>query len=145
MGSEMCIRDSSDTMIAAEAGTRGLAVAALFACYVEDRDRERAAIAGFDARGHMKNFVDVPGCAHRVDGIVGAMRTTLAMPDVCQVIMAHSHPGSSAAPSPQDVATTRRLASLVRLAGGWLSDHLIFGDDGIYSMTAQRRVFQWAK
>ncbi|MBR2407043.1 MAG: RadC family protein [Clostridia bacterium] len=50
------------------------------------------------------------------------------------VILAHNHPAGFATPSPQDVETTRKLASNLRLMDVPLLDHLVFSQTEFYSL-----------
>ncbi len=45
------------------------------------------------------------------------------------LIVAHNHPSGDPAPSPEDIAVTRRLAEAGELLGIELLDHIILGDD----------------
>ena len=50
------------------------------------------------------------------------------------VILAHNHPGGIALPSPEDVATTKQLASTLRSVDVILADHVVFADGEGVSM-----------
>lgn len=50
------------------------------------------------------------------------------------MILAHSHPGGKAAPSIQDIEANEKLTSLLVLLGVKYIDHIIVGDDGVYSV-----------
>lgn len=50
------------------------------------------------------------------------------------IILAHNHPSSSAEPSIEDIALTRRVAALIESVGIRLLDHLVIGAEGITSM-----------
>lgn len=50
------------------------------------------------------------------------------------VILAHNHPGGIALPSPDDVATTKQLASTLRSVDVILADHVVFADGEGVSM-----------
>lgn len=52
------------------------------------------------------------------------------------MIVAHNHPSGRSAPSPGDIAATRRLADLADALGIRLHDHLIFAGDRCASMRA---------
>ena len=45
------------------------------------------------------------------------------------LIVAHNHPSGDPAPSPEDIAVTRRLAEAGELLGIELLDHIVLGDD----------------
>ena len=50
------------------------------------------------------------------------------------VILAHNHPSGSSEPSAEDVASTRRLASLLASLEIELVDHLVVGRDSVTSL-----------
>ena len=49
------------------------------------------------------------------------------------LVIAHNHPSGDPAPSPADVAATRRLATVCETLGVTLHDHLIFARAGCES------------
>ena len=49
------------------------------------------------------------------------------------VIFAHNHPSGDPAPSPDDMAITRRLAQACGLMGITVHEHLIIGTEGYFS------------
>ena len=113
----------------------------LFAAYVIDGGpNERAAVAGFDRHGRLCAFAEVMGNAGAIDTMLPAFRSILAQSSVTEIVMAHSHPGESSTPSPRDRQTTNRLAALARLAGAMLVDHLVFGNDGAFSIVSGQRL-----
>jgi DNA repair protein RadC len=109
---------------------------ALFAETLADQRRERAVIAGFDSRGCLVGFQEIVGSGCRISNILPPFRAILAETRLAEIVIAHSHPGGPAMASDEDRLTTHRLSALARLAGILLLDHLIFGDEGIYSMSA---------
>jgi DNA repair protein RadC len=125
--SAVAVRRSPEPSVA-----RGLVT--LFADHLNDISRERAAIAGLNARGCLIAFQEMAGSSHIIDDMLPMIRSILAKIDVAEIVVAHSHPFSFAAASEQDRLTTNRLAALARLAGASLTDHLIFGTDGVYSL-----------
>ncbi len=50
------------------------------------------------------------------------------------VVMAHNHPGGLALPSPDDVASTRKMVEALRLIGIQLIDHIVVADGDFISM-----------
>lgn len=50
------------------------------------------------------------------------------------VILAHNHPGGLAAPSPEDIQTTRRMAAALASVEVTLVDHVVVAGDGYASM-----------
>jgi len=53
------------------------------------------------------------------------------------VILAHNHPSGLADASEQDIAITQRLSQALELVDVRLLDHLIIGDNEVYSITSQ--------
>jgi hypothetical protein len=116
------------------------ALVPLFAPYLSNQHSEVAAIAGFDALGRLHHFVECIGLHSYVPDLRSAFRSVLGTVAVTEIIMAHSHPDAPATPSRQDQLTTERLSALARLGGAALTDHLIFGTDGIHSIAENRLV-----
>lgn len=50
------------------------------------------------------------------------------------LIVSHNHPSGDPTPSPEDIATTRRLVEVGRLVGIELLDHVILGDGRFVSL-----------
>lgn len=50
------------------------------------------------------------------------------------LILAHNHPSGTTTPSKQDVAITQKLAKTLKLLDVVLLDHLIIGDNAVYSI-----------
>lgn len=50
------------------------------------------------------------------------------------VVLAHNHPSGNAVPSPEDIATTYRLAEALRLVDIILVDHIVVANDDFVSM-----------
>jgi DNA repair protein RadC len=50
------------------------------------------------------------------------------------LIVAHNHPSGDPTPSPEDIATTRRLIEVGRIVGIELLDHVILGDGRFVSL-----------
>lgn len=49
-------------------------------------------------------------------------------------IVAHNHPSGNSAPSPEDIAVTKRLQEVGQVVGIELLDHLIIGQDNFVSL-----------
>jgi DNA repair protein RadC len=56
------------------------------------------------------------------------------------VIFAHNHPSGDPAPSPDDMAITRKLIEACALMGVTVHEHLIIGREGYYSFADQGHV-----
>jgi len=54
-----------------------------------------------------------------------------------QVAMAHNHPSGDAEPSHDDLAVTRRIATVLNALGIRLVDHLVFGRSTFTSLRAR--------
>jgi DNA repair protein RadC len=50
------------------------------------------------------------------------------------LIVAHNHPSGDPTPSPEDIATTKRLVEVGRIVGIELLDHVILGDGRFVSL-----------
>lgn len=59
------------------------------------------------------------------------------------VILAHNHPGGVALPSPEDVATTERVANSLHSVGITLMDHIIVADSDFVSLADSGAVPRW--
>ncbi len=55
------------------------------------------------------------------------------------IILAHNHPSGIAEPSIDDVAVTKRLYSALELVDVRLLDHLVIGDNDIYSIMSEMK------
>lgn len=64
---------------------------------------------------------------------VDALRPLL-LSGVSRFIVAHNHPSGDPAPSPQDVAVTKRLNGAARELGVTLLDHIVIGKNGYASL-----------
>ena len=76
------------------------------------------------ARGSVKN-VGIPGIA--VSNFVASSKPV-------HVIFAHNHPTGSAKASDDDIESNKNLLSLLEILGVNFIDHIIVGEDGIFSM-----------
>jgi hypothetical protein len=115
-----------------------LGLVPLFAPYLEDPLRERIVIAGMDERGVLVCFASAVGGDSFIDSILPCFRSILGEHRARDIVIAHHHPKGRAIATPQDSVTTDRLTALARLGGAMLLDHLIFGEDGIYSYREKR-------
>ncbi|MBA2710732.1 MAG: DNA repair protein RadC [Tatlockia sp.] len=61
--------------------------------------------------------------------------------NAASLILAHNHPSGLAEASPQDIAVTERLRHALELVDARLLDHLIIGDNVVYSIVSRMK---WA-
>ncbi|KTC78432.1 RadC family protein [Legionella cincinnatiensis] len=55
------------------------------------------------------------------------------------LILAHNHPSGISDPSPQDIAVTERMREALELVDVRLLDHIIIGDNEVYSIMAEAK------
>jgi hypothetical protein len=112
------------------------AIAPLFADYFDALAVELCLAAGFDGHGRLVHFSGGYGDRARNGDVLLAVRAVLASPRVGKLIIAHNHPCGDARWSRKDVASTRRVAALCRMAGVDLCDHLLFAGPIVASFRA---------
>lgn len=56
------------------------------------------------------------------------------------VILAHNHPSGSSEPSYQDIAVTERIKDALELIDTKLLDHIVIGDNEVYSIIAEQKL-----
>ncbi len=104
-------------------------VAALLWRYFQDTDREHFAALLLDTKNQLIGITTVS---------VGDLSSALVHPrevfkpailsNAASVILAHNHPSGDPQPSPEDVATTRRLQEAGQILGIEVLDHVVIGD-----------------
>ena len=104
-------------------------VARLLMPVLRDADREHFVALLLSTKNHVIDVVTVS---------VGSLSASIVHPrevwkpaiqaSAAAVIVAHNHPTGVAAPSPEDIELTRRLAQCGELIGIRLLDHVIIGD-----------------
>jgi len=82
---------------------------------------------------------------------VGDLSSTLVHPrevfkaailaNAASLILGHNHPSGDPAPSPEDIAVTRRISEAGELLGIELLDHVIIGDVGRFSSLKEKGLF----
>lgn len=94
-----------------------------------DADREHFVILACDAKNRMRGFkvVSTGSTSRSVVDPKNVFRDALAL-GAFRLLLAHNHPSGDPEPSPDDVATTRRLVSGGSLLGIPVTDHIILGD-----------------
>lgn len=79
--------------------------------------------------------IGVGGIAHAPLDAREVFCAALRHPGVAAILVAHNHPSGDPAPSPDDLAVTRRLARAADLLGVELVDHLVIAARGYASMS----------
>jgi RadC-like JAB domain len=108
----------------------------LFRPYFEGEQMEWVLVGGFDARGHLIAFYGIDDRQSSNALLIPCVRAALRQPSICAIVIAHNHPIGPARPSPQDIAATRQIAALCRLANARLVDHLIYAPQATISLRA---------
>jgi DNA repair protein RadC len=107
--------------------------------YLRGADRERLVCLLLDARSRVQGV-------HTLS--VGTLTESLVHPrevfkaaiagNAASLILGHNHPSGDPEPSPEDVATTKRLAEVGKTLGIEVVDHLILGEPGYTSLKERR-------
>lgn len=108
----------------------------LFAPYVENAAVEWVLAAGLDSLGRLRCFFGHDGFRSSNIDLIPCVRAALAPVGVCAIVIAHNHPAGPAMPSREDIAATRQVAALCRMANARLLDHLIYAPDTVTSLRA---------
>lgn len=74
------------------------------------------------------------GSVHAAEVNVRKIISTALKFNATGVILAHNHPGGIALPSPEDLATTKRIDQALQLVGVNLMDHIIVADRDFVSL-----------
>lgn len=74
------------------------------------------------------------GSVHAAEVNVRKIISTALKFNATGVILAHNHPGGVALPSPEDLATTRRIEQALEVVGIQLMDHIIIADRDFVSL-----------
>jgi DNA repair protein RadC len=112
------------------------ALAALFEPYFVGLHVELAIAAGFDNRGRLLSFFGASGSTDSNGALIPLVRAVLRPSKVATVVVAHNHPNGDLRASASDMASTRRVAALCRLAGTELADHFLFTNRYVASFRA---------
>jgi len=96
---------------------------------------EQARVILFTSGGRYINDLLVDqGARERVDGRYRSIVEAAFSARADRLVLVHNHPSGNAAPSAQDIATTRYLAKLASGLELTLDDHLIVTSASIFSM-----------
>ncbi|MDE3034954.1 MAG: JAB domain-containing protein [Nitrospirota bacterium] len=101
-------------------------------------DREQFAVCCLDAK-HAIIGVNIVSTGSLTITIVHpreAFKAAILM-NACALIGAHNHPSGDATPSPEDRVLTTRFRDAGELLGIMLLDHLILGEEQVYSFADQ--------
>jgi RadC-like JAB domain len=112
------------------------ALSPLFQPYFMGLRFELAIAAGFDGRGRLLSFCGASGAANSNGALIPLVRAALRPCKVAMIVIAHNHADGDYRASATDIASTRRVAALCRLAGAELTDHFLFADDHMTSFRA---------
>ena len=111
-------------------------------------DALRPCFAGLDREQFLVCCLDAKNVSIGVNIVsIGTLTLSLVHPrevfkpaillNACAIIAVHTHPFGDPAPSPEDRTLTKRLREAGDLLGIKLLDHLILGDDRLYSFADQ--------
>ena len=102
---------------------------------------EELYIVGVDC---MKNIIGRRKLASGSINMVGItplqISNFLASTKAAMVFITHNHPGGAATPSGQDKSATEYLSNLCATLGVTFIDHILIGEDGVYSFTYHSKV-----
>jgi len=115
--------------------------AALLGPRMAHLEHERSVVLLLDRRHRVlrEAVVGVGGIAHAPMEPREVFAPALREPGVAAVLVAHNHPSGDPAPSPEDHAVTRRLASAAEMLGLEFVDHVIVAARGWSSLRADQR------
>lgn len=83
--------------------------------------------------GIIKTRLEYDGANDKVEIDVRELAKSIAVLKPAAAVLAHNHPSGNPKPSVADGVTTRKIASLLRVHGVRLSDHIIVAGSEVYS------------
>ena len=99
--------------------------------------REAAVMLALDADGRVRGVFRLnTGGGNSVELRPEAIIEKALPVSAAKVVLSHSHPGGTSAPSITDYVVTQRLVNSLRDFGIGVADHLVFSRDGCRSMAA---------
>ncbi|MHC9062782.1 JAB domain-containing protein [Nitrospira sp. CMX1] len=113
------------------------AAAALRPCFV-GLDREQFLVCCLDAKNASigVNIVSIGSLTLSIVHVREVFKSAILL-NAAAIIAAHNHPSGDPTPSPEDRTLTTRLREAGDLLGIRLLDHLILGNDSLYSFADQ--------
>lgn len=107
--------------------------------YFNGRHRETVFLLCLDAKCKVLSCREVEEGSVNSAGISIRKIVDIALTEnATSVVLAHNHPSGLALPSPEDVATTQKIAHALRLVDVILTDHIVVADDDYVSMVHSR-------
>jgi DNA repair protein RadC len=115
----------------------GAAAAALRPCFA-GLDREQFLVCCLDAKNASigVNIVSIGTLTLSIVHPREVFKAAILL-NACAIIAVHNHPSGDPTPRPEDRTLTTRLRDAGELLGIRLLDHLILGDDRLYSFADQ--------
>mgnify|MGYP001229671397 CR=1 FL=1 len=113
------------------------AAAALRPCFA-GLDREQFLVCCLDAKNVSigVNIVSIGSLTLSIVHVREVFKSAILL-NSCAILAVHNHPSGDPTPSPEDRTLTTRLREAGDLLGIRLLDHLILGDDRLYSFADQ--------
>ena len=113
-------------------------VVGLLHAFLGDDPRERFAVVYLDTRHrpiavHDASTGTADGCTVHPREVFGPAVALAAT----AIVVAHNHPSGDPTPSREDRAVTQRLRQAGELLGIELLDHLVIGDERVYSFASE--------
>ncbi len=113
------------------------AAAVLRPCF-DGLDREQFLVCCLDAKNASigVNIVSIGSLTLSIVHVREVFKSAILL-NACAILAVHNHPSGDPTPSPEDRTLTTRLREAGDLLGIRLLDHLILGDDRVYSFADQ--------
>jgi DNA repair protein RadC len=103
--------------------------AALFTTMLQDEATEVFAILCLSTKHRVLAYYEVSrGCLDSTLVHPREVFKAAILANAASIVLAHNHPSGDPAPSPDDMALTRRLVEAGRLIGVDVLDHIVIGD-----------------
>jgi DNA repair protein RadC len=103
--------------------------AAVFTTMLQDEAREVFAMLCLSTKHRVLAYHEVSrGCLDSTLVHPREVFKAAILANAASIVLAHNHPSGDPAPSPDDMALTRRLVDAGRLIGVDVLDHIVIGD-----------------